>query len=344
MEKLLTIIIPSYNVEKTLEQTVSSMMISDNELLLLLEILIINDGSTDSTAALAEKLAQRAPGVIRVISKENGGHGSTLNVGVREARGKYLKPVDGDDWLSTPNLEKFMKILKDTNADLVCTDYYRYSELTGEQTYIKISDLPYGKMFNFSEIYKQYTFVFNSLTVKTEKMRHPQRVIDEHCYYSDVQFVVFSAMAVDTIQYIDLPLYVYRIDQATQSVSTAGWIKHYLEHERIIETLIKYYIEYKTSETCTQEKISYCLDRIARSCGGHYLIGLRFDKNNRKEFCSHLRKYNIKLKEINKEIYELSARHPAVKICQIFDCKDWIYELLSVVYRMRRLQVKLIKQ
>ena len=97
MEKILTVTVPSYNVEKFLENTLDSFV--DERVLDDIEVLIVDDGSKDKTAEIGRKYEEKYPDTFRVISKENGGHGSTINRGIGEAKGKYFKVVDGDDWV-----------------------------------------------------------------------------------------------------------------------------------------------------------------------------------------------------------------------------------------------------
>ena len=101
MGKILSITIPSYNVEKYIDKCVQSMLV--DSILDDIEILIVNDGSKDSTPEIAKGYVEKYPQTVRLIDKENGGHGSTINAGIREATGKYFKVVDGDDWLNTEN-------------------------------------------------------------------------------------------------------------------------------------------------------------------------------------------------------------------------------------------------
>ena len=104
--KLLTIIIPSYNTMSFMDKNISTFL--DERLFEKTEILIINDGSEDETATLARKYEKKYKGYIRLIDKENGGHGSTINIGIKEAKGKFFKVVDADDWVNTENLVKLI--------------------------------------------------------------------------------------------------------------------------------------------------------------------------------------------------------------------------------------------
>ena len=120
MEKILSIVVPAYNVEKYLDQCLSSFV--NTEVLRDIEILIINDGSTDRTAEIAEKYCEKYPGCFVLYNKENGGHGSGINYGIEHAKGKYFKVVDGDDWVETVNLPVFVRTLKKIDVDVIASN------------------------------------------------------------------------------------------------------------------------------------------------------------------------------------------------------------------------------
>ena len=100
--KVLSVVIPAYNMEKYIKQTLDSLIC--DEYMDKLEVLVIDDGSKDDTAAIAKTYEDRYPGTFRVISKENGGHGSALNKGIELATGKYYRPLDADDWVDTSEI------------------------------------------------------------------------------------------------------------------------------------------------------------------------------------------------------------------------------------------------
>ena len=93
--KLLSIAIPSYNSEGYLANCIESLLPGGEDV----EILIINDGSTDATAAIADEYAAKYPTIVKAVHKENGGHGSAVNMGIDKATGLYFKVVDSDDWV-----------------------------------------------------------------------------------------------------------------------------------------------------------------------------------------------------------------------------------------------------
>ena len=108
-DKILTITVPSYNAEKYLVETMPSILETRHKE--LIDLIIVNDGSTDSTSDRAREIEEQYPGIVRVINKENGGHGSAVNTGIEYAVGKYFKVVDADDWVDTENLDLLIEYL-----------------------------------------------------------------------------------------------------------------------------------------------------------------------------------------------------------------------------------------
>lgn len=117
MDKIVSFIIPSYNVEKYLNICLTSFL--NPEVLDQIEVIVVDDGSKDQTAQIARTYIEQYPQVFRLISKENGGHGSAINAGTAQAVGRYLKVIDADDWVVTENLKEFVEKLTDCSADVV---------------------------------------------------------------------------------------------------------------------------------------------------------------------------------------------------------------------------------
>jgi len=91
--KLLSIIIPCYNSESYMHYAIESLVMGGEDV----EILLINDGSTDETEAIANHYAAKYPSIVTAIHQANGGHGEAINTGLKHAAGLYFKVVDSDD-------------------------------------------------------------------------------------------------------------------------------------------------------------------------------------------------------------------------------------------------------
>lgn len=117
--KLLTIVIPSYNAEKFLDIGIPTFI--DERINREIEVIIVDDGSTDKTPQIADGYMKKYPSVIKVVHKKNGGHGSAINCGIANATGKYFCIVDADDWCDTEKLVKLVENMKGQDADLILT-------------------------------------------------------------------------------------------------------------------------------------------------------------------------------------------------------------------------------
>ena len=107
--KILSVAIPCYNSEAYMRKCIDSILVGGEEV----EIIIVNDGSTDDTAKIAEEYKRMYPSIVKVVHKENGGHGDAVNYGIANATGFYFKVVDSDDWLSSEPLKKVLSVLRE---------------------------------------------------------------------------------------------------------------------------------------------------------------------------------------------------------------------------------------
>ena len=106
--KILTVVIPSYNSQEYLERAVKTTLINADDI----EVIIVDDGSTDNTPQLADDLAKKYQNIVRVIHKENGGHGDAVMTGLKNAKGMYFKVLDSDDWFNTKALNAILVFLR----------------------------------------------------------------------------------------------------------------------------------------------------------------------------------------------------------------------------------------
>lgn len=118
---LLSVIIPFYNSEQYLSQCIESIQ---NQTFSDLEILCVDDGSTDASAEICKRLA-KSDSRIQLFSKENGGAPSARNFGMRQAMGKYLTFVDADDWLESEMYQVMVQMAEQSDADMAIVGYFK---------------------------------------------------------------------------------------------------------------------------------------------------------------------------------------------------------------------------
>ncbi len=303
MEKILTVVVPSYNVEKYLEQTLNSFI--DESILSDLEVLVVDDGSKDRTAEIGKKYEEKYPQTFRVISKENGGHGSTINTGIVEGRGKYFKVVDGDDWVNTTDFVQLIKCLKQCEADYVVTNYYEVDDQTKEETPRTFPGLRMNVEMDFDEVASITQIGMHALVIKMSILKEHNIRMDEHCFYVDVEYILFPVPYVEKVVYLDLYVYMYRLAQATQSVSMQGYQKHMQNHIHVIFQLVEFLNDYRRKDG-KRSKIQYIAKRTAQMIGDQITIFMSFPLDD-KEIKDQFIEFDKKLKTKSQFMYQMSG-------------------------------------
>lgn len=121
MEPLVTIVIPIYNGEKTIQRCLCSVR---NQTYRNIEVLVVDDGSTDHTGQVLAKFVKE-DSRFKVVHKANSGVSDSRNAAIAMARGEFLQFVDGDDWIAKDATESFVRAAQESGCDMVITDFYR---------------------------------------------------------------------------------------------------------------------------------------------------------------------------------------------------------------------------
>ena len=121
MSKLLSIIIPTYNMAALLPRCLDSLVSAKNAD--KIEAMVVNDGSKDNSLEVARTYETRYPDTVTVIYKPNGNYGSTINAALPVAQGKYVKILDSDDWFDTTALDAFVELLSTLDVDMAITHF-----------------------------------------------------------------------------------------------------------------------------------------------------------------------------------------------------------------------------
>lgn len=310
MGKILTVVIPSYNVERFLPRTLESFV--DERIMKDIEVLVVDDGSQDGTAAVGKMFEEKYPDTFRVISKENGGHGSTINRGIEECTGTYFKVVDGDDWVNTSDFAELTEKLKTCDADFVVTNYYEVHDKTGEKKkkafpmLLNREDGISGS-WKFTEMADKVQLPMHALVIRSSILKENNIRLDENCFYVDVEYILYPIPFVETVEYYDLAVYMYRLAQGTQSVSMQGYRKHIDNHIDVIMHLTEFAEKYrKEAGSKGQKKAGYIGKRIAQMIGDQISIFMSYpvsSKRTKERFLT----FDRKLKEKSLWIYRLSG-------------------------------------
>lgn len=246
MEKILSISIAAYNIEKYICSTIESLI--NRDVLDKMEILIISDGSTDNTVKIGKEYEKKYPGSVRVIEKENGGWGSTVNAGIQNAQGKYFKLIDGDDQAMTENLPDFVQYLEKNNYDLILTPYIEFIDETGELK----EKISYGEFarggISASDIPEDAHLNMHECCFKTSLLKENHIKITEKCFYTDVEFVIRGLSVTKSIGFLDKIIYKYRVARAEQSMSINGFRKHYRDHLKMTYNMLEFEKNYSGND------------------------------------------------------------------------------------------------
>lgn len=306
MGKLLTIAVPSYNVEAYLERGLESF--ADDRLEELLEVIVVDDGSTDSTPCIAASFAERHPGIFRVISKENGGHGSAVNAGLAHAQGKYFRVVDGDDWVVTDNLVELLRRMSMQDADAVVDEMTRVDMSTMQGSHQALPSfvedgacVPFDQVCNRGDL-ESYIDI-HTLTVKTDLLRAHDVRLREGIFYVDYEFIVKATCFVKAIAFFRLDIYQYLVGNAAQSMDAANMVKRYTHHEAVLRELLSFEAEGSFSPVVSE----YLKTKIKLLIHTHYNILLIFDQN-RKRGKMRADEFDSWLKAEHPAYYEMTAK------------------------------------
>lgn len=288
MNKILTIIIPTYNMEKYLRRCLDSLII-DEEGMKQLEVLVINDGSKDTSSQIAHEYQDKYPDTYRVIDKENGNYGSCINRGLKEATGKYVKVLDADDWFDTKNLNLYVDTLREVDADLVVTNCVIVNE-KGERTgCFDSKEFENNKEYSFSEIaYRRYFPQMHCVTYRLEMLKGMKYVQTEGISYTDQEWVTKPFASIVRIYYVDIYLYFYLVGRDGQTVSKTITNKSFDHHRRVALSLLDFAESYKGDEEHKNYLLSKAFDYTKILYRAH-ILELSFNDKDFRTFDDFLK-------------------------------------------------------
>lgn len=220
---LLTIVVPAYNAEDYLRRALQELVGVRG-----LDVVIVDDGSTDATGEIADAFALAHPATFRAVHQPNGGHGGAINTGIVAARGTYLKVLDADDWLDVDALRSTLDTLREAEAsggvDVLFTNYVHEREGKTSRPARFGSVFPEGRIFGWDEVERlgrRQVLMMHALIYRADLLRTSAVTLPEHTFYVDNLFVVAPLVHARRLQYLSVDLYRYHIGRIDQSVNAA---------------------------------------------------------------------------------------------------------------------------
>lgn len=298
--KYISFAIPCYNSQDYMAHAIESILPGGDEV----EIIIVNDGSKDKTSQIAHEYMDKYPDIIKVIDKENGGHGDAVNAGLANASGKYFKVVDSDDWVDEEALRKILMLLRhleedNEQIDMLISNYvYEKAGVTHKKCIHYRNVLPQDEVFRWDDIghfrLDQY-ILMHSVIYRTDMLKLSQMRLPKHTFYVDNIYVYYPLPHVRKIYYLDVDFYRYFIGREDQSVNEKVMIARVDQQIFVTKTMIDMYqLKKVTSKKLRQYMINYLA--IMMTVSSILLIRSKEKENleKKKELWLYLKKRDMK--------------------------------------------------
>ena len=222
--KYISFAIPCYNSQDYMAHAIESILPGGEDV----EIIIVNDGSKDDTLKIAREYEGKYPDIVRVVDKENGGHGDAVTAGLTHASGSYFKVVDSDDWVDEESLHKILALLRrfqdeGEEIDMLVSNYvYEKVGVEHKKCIHYRNVLPQDEIFHWQDIghfrIDQY-ILMHSVIYRTDLLKLIQLRLPKHTFYVDNIYVYYPLPHVRKMYYLDVDFYRYYIGREDQSVN-----------------------------------------------------------------------------------------------------------------------------
>ncbi len=268
IKDLVSIIIPAYNVEKYLDECMKTVV---KQTYKNIEIILINDGSTDNTGHICKKW-EKKDSRIKYISKKNEGPGITRNRGIDIAKGEYLFFLDSDDWIELNAIEELLKLAKSSDADVTAANYFEVDDVSGQTKKMQRSTLIKDIIETDLDrnIYLQYGFVMVWGKLYRRKFMTSNQLYMPGIPHEDNAIFPMVVFLANKIACSDLPIYFYRTNRAGSIISdyrsrtymadACGYFMKYFAEKNLVG---RYYASLKRyAETRIYFSYELCKEKI----------------------------------------------------------------------------------
>lgn len=325
-------------MEKYLHRCLDSLILSDEEMLSL-EVLVINDGSKDSSSQIAHEYESKYPQTFRVIDKENGNYGSCINCGLKEVTGKYVKVLDADDYYCTTALESFIISLSTIEADMILSEmsFIKGKEIRHTNLY---RNLPPGKVISIAkgDTLTLPKLMMHHVCYKTQLIRDINYKQTEGISYTDQEWIFYPFFVVRSMCYLPVSLYQYVVGREGQTMNPQVMLRNVSHNKMITERAFAYYLDYdKDSLPSTNRRelkrqmryqFAYLYNIYLKQQGKNY------DETSVKAIENLLKKDEGLYQELGKKTFHKFLPLPYIKIWRETGCRlnlDWLKKLYQKV-------------
>ena len=310
--KYLTLVVPCYNSQAYMRKCIDTLLHGGEDV----EIIIVDDGSTDETGKIADEYKEKYPSIVKVIHKENGGHGSGINAGLDNATGLYFKVVDSDDWLDVSSYQTYLNKIKENyekhlDIDVYFTNFVYENVTLNEQYEMDYSHrFPVNKIFSWNEVHHfktgQYVLM-HAMTYSLNLLKRSKIRLLEKTFYVDNIFAFKPLAFVSKMYFMKLPLYRYFIGRSDQSVNLHNMASRYDQQLRVMRELCINMFTLDDFKKMQKKQRKYLLHML----GIYSFLTMCFvyaEYNNEKKvaYNAFLKEFKTKNKKLYNKIYHRS--------------------------------------
>ena len=262
--KILSVTVPCYNSADYMSNAIESLLPGGEDI----EIIIVDDGSSDDTAKIADEYAAKYPTIIKAIHQPNGGHGAAVNTGMENATGMYFKVVDSDDKVGEEGLGKVLETLKyftkeDTPIDMLISNFV-YDKVGVAEDKKKVMSfegiMPQNFVFDW-EITSHFKpgdyMLMHSVIFRTQILRDMDLKLPKHTFYVDNIFVFEPLLHVERMYYLNVNFYYYFIGREDQSVNESVMVKRVDQQLSVNYRMLDFYITNKNEIKKNKRRAQY---------------------------------------------------------------------------------------
>ena len=315
MDKLLSIIVPTYNMEALLRQDLQSLIVEDA--MPLLEVVVINDGSKDSSLTIAREFEDKYASTFKIIDKPNGNYGSCINAALKVVSGKYVRIMDADDSFDTEVFASFLKELEQIDVDIIFNDYAK--EWTSGRREVYSFDIPQHQILLLEDVIDNKAFQCIQLPSLTYR-RNIFRALDYHqtegISYTDMEWCFSPVSQVKTVYYIPGVLYKYLMGREGQTMNPEA-VRRGMSHKALsLTNMVRSSLKIRHDETIDK----YFTGQLVRHLEDIYRLYLvDYPHDDR----AALKTLDSELKKYDPEAYRLSGEIPYRLHLKYRHISDW---------------------